>query len=142
MIETYEKMFEKVLYALYRMIYDSLDVAKFFWGEGGFVPSIDKMNAAFQTQKISYGICSIRFNIGCILFHRNFWKAMGGWQLPSPGSYGGALDELQICRFCMENHFAMVVAENSVVGHFSFHVQTEAMKEYYLTHREIFRCPK
>lgn len=144
LLETYEKMFERAFYGSFywQKIATNPDVAKFFWGEGGFVPSIDKMNAAFQAQKISYGICSFRFNIGCILFHRNFWKAMNGWELPPPGSYGGALDEFQICRLCADNAIAMVVAENSVVGHLSFSVQTEAMKEYYLTHREIFRCPK
>ena len=144
LLETYEKMFERAFYGsfYFQKIINHPDVSKFFWGEGGFVPSIDAMNAAFRIQKMEYSICSIRFNIGCILFHRDFWKAMGGWQLPPPESYGGATDEFQICRICAENAIAMVVAENSVVGHLSFCDQTEAMKEYYLTHREIFRCPK
>lgn len=144
LLETYEKMFERAYYgsAHWQMLFNNPDVSKFFWGEGGFVPSIDAMNAAFQAQKISYGICSFRFNIGCILFYRNFWKAMNGWQLPEEGNYGGRLDEVQICRICSNSASAMVVAENAVVGHLSFSDQTEAMKEYYLTHREIFRCPK
>ena len=144
LIETYEKMFERANYGSFywQMIVNNPEVSKFFWGEGGFVPSIDAMNAAFRIQKMEYSICSIRFNIGCILFHRNLWRSMDGWQLPPPESYGGALDEFQICRFCLNNAFAMVVAENALVGHFSFGTQSDAMKEYYLNHREVFRCPK
>ncbi|MBR6887142.1 MAG: hypothetical protein IKN16_01700 [Selenomonadaceae bacterium] len=144
LIETYEKMFERVLYGTqnYRMIEKSPDVAKFFWGECGFVPPIDAMNAAFQTQKISYSICPVRFSIGLIFFQRNLWKIMDGWQLPPPNDPGLGVDELQICRACVDNALAMVVAENAVVGHLSFNQQNAAMKNYYLTHREVFRCPK
>lgn len=143
LIETYEKIFEKIVYAVHisRMIYSNPDVAKFFWGEGGFFPSIDRMNDAFKIQKMKYSICPVRFSIGFILFLRKFWKAMGGWQLPPPNSWGPGLDEEQICQFCALQSLAMVVSENAVVGHFSFADQNEAMKEYYFTHREKFRCP-
>lgn len=143
LLETYEKTFEPVLYGAQpnRMIEKSPEVAKFFWGEGGIVPSIDDMNAAFSILKISYSICSVRFSIGLILFHRNLWEAMGRWQLPPPNNAGLGTDEAQICQFCVALSLGMVVAENSVVGHLSFRQQNAAMKEYYLTHREKFRCP-
>lgn len=144
LIETYEQTFEKIIYAVhsYRMIYNKPEVAKFFWGEGDFIPTIDEMNAACRTQKLSYTICPVRFNIGFILYHRNFWKAMEGWELPPPDSWGPGTDEKQICQFCALHSAAMVVSENAVVGHLSFGKQNAAMKEYYLTHREKFRCPK
>ena len=144
LLETYEKTFEPVFYGAHpsRMIEKSPDVAKFFWGKGGIVPSIDEMNAAFRIQKISYSICSVRFSIGLILFHRNFWKLMGGLHMPPPNSSGLALDEDQICKFCLALSLGIIVAENAVVGHLSFGKQNAAMKEYYLAHREIFRCPK
>ena len=144
LIETYEKIFEPVLYGVQynRMIERNPEVAKFFWGEGDIVPSIDAMNAAFRIQKISYSVCSVRFSIGLILYSRNLWKAMDGWKLPRPGNNGGGLDEEQICQFCALNSLGMIVAENAVVGHLSFLQQNAAMKEYYLTHREKFRCPK
>ena len=143
LLETYEKIFEPVLYGAQpaRMIEKSSDVAKFFWGEGGIIPSIDRMNDAFRIQKISYSICSVRFSIGLILFHRHIWKMMDGWQLPQDSAGLGA-DEDQLCSFCVKASLAMVVAENTVVGHLSFRQQNEVMKDYYLTHREIFRCPK
>ena len=142
LIETYEKIFEPVLYGVQynRMIERNPEVAKFFWGEGDIVPSIDAMNAAFRIQKISYSVCSVRFSIGLILFRRDLWQSMGGWKIPDGTGLG--YDEDQICNFCVSNSLAMIVAENVLVGHLSFEQQNAAMKEYYLTHREKFRCPK
>lgn len=144
LLETYEKNFERVLYGAQasRMIEKSPEVAKFFWGKGGFVPSIDAMNDAFRIQKLDYSICSVRFSIGFILFSRALWKMMGGWLMPKNNSPGMGLDEAQICRFCVELSLAMVISENAVVGHLSFGQQNAAMKEYFLAHREKFRCPK
>lgn len=144
LLETYEKLFEKPIYAVHisRMLYSNPEVAKFFWGEGGFVPSIDAMNAAFRIQKLDYSICSVRFSIGFIMFSRNMWKAMGTWQLPPPNSWGPGLDEVQICQFCVLSSLGMIISENAVVGHLSFVDQNAAMKEYFLAHREKFRCPK
>ena len=142
LLETYEKTFDSVLYGAHaeKMISTNPEVSKFFWGEGDFVPSIDDMNAAFRMLKISYSICSVQFNIGCILFYRELWEAMGNF-IVNLDNEGLALDEKQICHFCLSNSLAMVIAENAVVGHLSFRQQNAAMKEYYLAHREKFRCP-
>lgn len=140
--EYYEEKFEKIICACQheRMLHKSPEVAKFFWGEGNIVPSIDLMNAAFQIQKMEYRACPIKFSIGFILFHRNLWKAMGGWATPLVGNGGGA-EEVQVCNFCMMNSLGIIISENTVVGHLAFYQQNAAMKEYYLTHREKFRCP-
>ena len=143
LLEFYEKIFEPVLYGAQRlrMIEKSPEVAKFFWGEGGIIPPIDAMNAAFQMQKMSYSVCSVRFSIGFILFHRSLWTSMGGWEMPMPNRPGLGADESQICRFCVLNSLGMIISENTLVGHLSFGQQNAVMKEYYLSHREIFRCP-
>ena len=140
--EYYEKNFEKIIYGAQpeRMIEKSPEAAKFFWGEGNIIPSIELINAAFQIQKLKYRNCSVRFSIGLILFHKNLWRAMGGWRIPADGS-GIGVDEVQICNFCVEKSLGMIISENTVVGHLSFGKQNAAMKEYYLTHREKFRCP-
>lgn len=140
--EFYEKIFEKILYGAQpdRMIEKSPEAAKFFWGEGNIIPSIDVMNLAFQIRKMEYRACSVRFSIGLILFHKMLWQSMGGWNMPSIGSGIGA-DEVQICNFCVSQSLGMIISENAVVGHLSFGQQNAAMKEYYLTHMEKFRCP-
>ena len=142
LVDYYEKNFEKILYGAqyHRMIEKSPEVAKFFWGEGNIVPSIDLMNAAFQIQKMEYRACPVKFSIGFIMFTRNFWELMGGWYVPAKGIGGGG-DEVQICNFCVTQSLGMIISENVVVGHLSFGQQNDAMKEYYLTHKEKFRCP-
>lgn len=142
LLDFYEKTFEKVNYnaQLHRMIVKDPKVARFFWGEGGVFPSIDVLNASFQMLKMEYSACPVKFSIGLIMFHRNLWEAMGGWFVPEVGA-GGGIDEVQICQFCVNHFLSMIISENTVVGHLSFHPQHDNMKEYYLTHREKFRCP-
>ena len=142
MVGMYEKLFEKVKYAAVsnRMIGASADAAKFFWGEGGYIPSIDYLDEEFYKQEFQYRPCPVRFSIGFILMHRDVWTILGGWAVPEEGS-GMGLDEDQINQFCIMQSFAMIVSENTVVGHLSFGQQNEAMKKYHENHREIFQCP-
>ena len=139
MVGVYEKLFEKVKYAAVsnRMIGYSPDVAKFFWGEGGYIPSIDYMDEEFNRQDFAYSPCPIRFSIGFMLMHRDIWNLMGGWRVPDEGS-GMGLDEDQINQFCIMYSFAMIVSENTVVGHLSFGQQNEVMKEYHASNRNMF----
>ena len=57
-------------------IENDVDVAKFFWGEGGLIPQIDELNRIIReisNNKKSggcYSICPIRFSIGAIFFER------------------------------------------------------------------------
>ena len=48
-------------------------------------------------------------------------------------------DEVQLCKYCMIESKAIIISENTVAGHFSYGPQTNAMKEYYNSHREIFK---
>lgn len=138
----YEQKFERILYGAqgHRMIEKNPEVAKFMWSEGNIVPSIDKMNAALQIQKMKYRPCPVRFSIGFILFSKNLWQVMKGFHIPAEGN-GVGVDEAQICSFCAAQSLAIIVSENVVVGHLSFGQQNAAMKEYYLTHRDKFHCP-
>ena len=139
MTGVYEKMFEKVKYAAIsnRMIGYSPEVAKFFWGENGFIPSIDYMDEEFHSQEFKYRACPVRYSIGFILMRRDLWDVMGGWKVPEEGS-GMGMDEDQINQFCIMYSFAMIVSENTVVGHFSFGQQNDAMREYYASHKDKF----
>ena len=52
------------------------------------------------------------------------------------------MDEGKLGEFCINNSYAIVVAEDTVVGHFSFGQQTEYMKKLYENNREWFAMPK
>ena len=142
MVGMYEKLFEKVKFGpvLSHMLATAPNVAKFFWGEGGYIPSIDYLDNEFYNQEFCYSACPVRFNIGFILFHRSVWENLGGFYVPETGSAMGK-DEDQLCNYCIIYSQAIIIAENTVVGHLSFNPQNQAMKDYYETHPDVFRCP-
>lgn len=138
LIEKYTEKFEKPIYAAGRdrKIESDPEVAKFMWGEGGVLPKLDEMNREMQKDTFSYSACPIRFSIGAILFSRKLWEEMGLWVVKNGSCMG--LDEEQICAFCVNNSKAMIVSNNSVVGHLSFGNQNEIMKNYFVENEEKF----
>ncbi len=137
--DVYEQLFEKPRYAAGagQMIENNPDVARFFWGEGGFIPQIDELNQRFSQEEFTYSVCPIRFSIGAILFRRSVWEEMGMYTV-NPMSISLGCDEDQLCGMAVTKSKAMIVAENTVVGHLAFGPQNAAMKEYYLEHKERF----
>lgn len=140
-ISTYTSKFERPYYMAgsHRMIENNPDVAKFMWGEGSFLPSIDEMNKIVNKDHKDYIACPIRFSIGAILFSKQIWKDMGFFRVTSKKLIDLGLDESQICDFCIENSQAIIVCKNSIVGHLSFGKQNELMKEYFLNNKEKFQ---
>ena len=112
------------------------EVAKFFWGEGGFVPQIDaldEMLAAAQKEVIP---CPIHFSIGAILMEREMWEKMGyftGWK----GNGMGA-DEMQLNMYAVIYSAPMLITPDTCVGHLSFGKQNETMKNYFSLNKKLF----
>lgn len=138
LVDVYEEKFERALYKSEptRQIETNPEVAKFFWGEGGFVPSIDEMNRRFDSD-LEISACPVRFSIGAILFKRTLWEDMGYFKVDTSTTAMG-LDEKEIVEFCCSSSRPLMVTENVVVGHFSFGPQTAVMKEYYEQHSDKF----
>ena len=114
------------------------DIAKFMWGESEKkLRDIDALDEKFSKEPFSYSVCPIRFSIGAILFSRDLWEQMGRFVV-GPGNNMGR-DEIQLCEYVMADSRAIIVSENTLVGHFSFGKQTNAMKEYYEKNRDIFK---
>ncbi len=137
-LDYYRNNFEQPKYASGRdrMIENNENVAKFMWGEGNHIPSIDLMNKIFNSEEIKYSPIPIRFSIGAILFKRSLWEEMQYFRIVK--GIGMGADEEQICIYCMINSKAMLVCENVCVGHLSFGKQNEAMEKYYLENKNIF----
>ncbi len=135
----YEEKFETPKYMAggHRQVENNPEVAKFFWGEGGYVPSIDELNARFSSESLEERACPIRFSIGAILFERKFWQDMGYYHVNRNFTSLG-MDEEQVCTFCVSVSRPMMVSENVVAGHLSFGGQNKDMKEYYEQHKERF----
>ena len=136
LMETYTKLFEKPMYTLGKMIVKNPEVAKFLWGEGNYLPNIDNMNNVVKNDEFSYQICPIRFSIGAILFKRELWDNMGYFKVTKEIDLG--IDEKQICECCITFGRAIIVSNNTIVGHLSFGQQNASMKEYFMNHKDVF----
>lgn len=140
LLECYEKKFGKPYHdgCTEEPVIKNPQVATYLWGETEpKLRNIDALDEEFSKQEFNYSVCSIRFSIGAILFSRDIWEAMGRFAV-GPGNNMGQ-DEVQICEYCMIQSRAIIVSENTLVGHFSYGPQTQAMEEYYNKNREIFK---
>lgn len=110
--------------------------ARFFWGEGGLVPPIDEMNKRFSKEPLTEYPCAVKFSIGAILFSRETWLDMKMFPVSILRNLG--MDERRLCSYCCIESRPIMVSENVLVGHFGFQYQTQEMKEYFNSHREVF----
>ena len=137
--ELFSQRFEKAKYMAgpQRKIENDPGAARFMWGEGGFVPFIDVLNARFGAEPLEERACPIRFSIGAILFERQLWEDMGYLSVDPKGTNMG-MDEVEVCSFCLINSRPLMVSENVVVGHLSFGTQNGPMKDFFEAHKELF----
>lgn len=137
-ISLYEEKFGRAIYggnASGRIESDGA-VARFMWGEDGTLPRLDDLNKVVLGSR-EYSVCGVRFSIGFILFRRELWEGMGGFPVSSSADLGE--DEEELCRYCILRSYAAIISENSVVGHFSFGRQTEAMRDLLKNKPELFQ---
>ncbi|WP_395319478.1 hypothetical protein [Fructilactobacillus frigidiflavus] len=137
--DIYKEKFENPIYAAgpKYMIESNPEVAKFFWGKGGYLKQLDKINSDFLNTKFNYSACPIRLSIGCILFKRDLWNSMKMFDVSYRGSDMGR-DEEQIDSYCMLNSRAIIVSGNAVAGHLSFGTQNNPMKSFFLKNKVNF----
>ena len=134
----FEKRFEQPKYQLgdLREIGKNPEAVRFAWGEGGFVPSIDEMNARFAADPLEERPCAVRFSIGAILFKRSLWQEMR--YFPLGWNNGMSCDETALCAWCCLSSQPLMVSENVVAGHLSYSSANNEMKEYFLSHKDQF----
>lgn len=137
-LKQYEDKFGKAFYGCNpdSMLEKDTETAKYMWGMTGEIPQIDVLNTMIS-QNDNYSICCVRFSIGFILFKRSLWIDMKGFTVTGGQDLGK--DEKDLCTFSILESKAIVVAENVVVGHFSFRNQTEGMKKFYAERSELFQ---
>ena len=138
LVEKYTELFGRPYYAAgpEHRIENSADVAKFFWGEGGYVPKIDEINRLFYEGPTEERACPIRFSIGAILFERQVWESMHYYTVNR--RYPIGTDEEDLCAWCVNNSRPLMVSENVAVGHFSFGPQNSAMRAYFDSHSDVW----
>lgn len=113
------------------------DVARYLWGEGGHVPSIDEIDELLNGDEPRVLACPHVFSIGAILFDRGLWEDIGFFPVGRSGNSLGK-DEQSICTYCFKKSRPLMVSMNLAVGHLSFKTQNETMMRYYSEHEEVF----
>jgi hypothetical protein len=100
------------------------DAATWLWQHS--LP-VDAVAERFRGRPFGWSICPHRFSIGAILFRRELWVDMGGYQRVLARS-GVGWDEQRLCVACLSHSRIMAVVHNVFAGHFSFGGQEPAMR--------------
>lgn len=139
--DEFERRFGKIRYVAGsdQAIECNPETARFMWGEGGIISSLDELNDKYALEEQVEYPCPIRFSIGAILFSRDLWEEMEYFDVDRNAKSMMGKDERKLCAFCCLNSYPIMVSENIVAGHFSFGAQTAGMKEFYRDHPERFR---
>ena len=134
----YEEHFEKVKYAAGpdRFIESNVNVAKFMWGENNIIPHIDDLDQILHDMPFDYSASTVRFSIGAIFYHRDLWERMHYFKVDFTKGLG--MDEVQLCAFCINSSKAMIISENTVVGHLSFGSQNQEMERFFKENQNRF----
>jgi len=137
LVDLYSNKFEypKIAAGPSMMIESNLDTAKFMWGEGNYIPKIDKLNELFRDDS-SFQVCPIRFSIGAIYFERSLLEQFNYFPVSKGNDMGK--DEEFLCNLATTYSKSILVSNNSLVGHLSFGKQNEGMKDYYLSNKDVF----
>lgn len=100
------------------------DAAAWLWQHS--LP-VDLVAERFRSRPFGWSVCPHRFSIGAILFRRDLWQDMRGYQRV-PARSGVGWDEQRLCVACLSHSRIMAVVHNVFAGHFSFGGQEQAMR--------------
>lgn len=105
------------------------EIPLFLWSKIEEIKEFDKTNSVLNKRKIQYSVCPLRFSIGSIMFKRSLWENMGFFDVRRGN--GMAQDEIKICNYCNTESLAVIISENSIVGHLAYGPQMSKMLSYY-----------
>lgn len=111
----------------------SIEAQKFLWEVTGNIKDTQKR---FDDGKLKYSLCSGRFSIGAIMFSRELWIEMNGFERDRYKCDGN--DEITINTYCLSESRAIVVAEDALVCHYAFGWAYDDMDNFINSNRLTF----
>lgn len=107
-------------------VFHDPEIAKYIWEK---TLPLDETVSLFQKNDEMYRPILGKFNIGAIMFKREFWKEL----LPFKATMDDQLaeDENQIMRKSREYGKVPILATKAFAGHFAFGTQKEEMREFW-----------
>ena len=111
------------------------EIAKYLWSVG----NLDDLNRQLEDKGNSFVITPIKYAICFILFEREVYEDMGGFNIvPETRSAGMNGDEGQLMEYCMHHCKCIAVACDTLCGHFSYPWQEKDMIEFRNMNRQYF----
>lgn len=139
--QDYEKNFGKYYIGLSENVMPidgpqrNAEVGPYIWSKT--VPFDKIAKDVAEKNKGIFSICPIRFSIGAILFSRDFWDEIDGFQCGLDGMIG--TEEEQMNAYCMVYQQAIVVAHDILVGHLGFYTQKEGVRKFFEQNYDLIK---
>lgn len=114
------------------MVYCNGDAAVFLWKK---TLPIDKTVSLFSNKKCDYFPAAVRFSIGAFMITREVWEKAGYFKVAASGQL--AWEELELCNFCYNRSYTILIAKNVFAGHFGFGPQKKIVKNFYEEYKKI-----
>ena len=111
----------------------TVEAQKFLWNVTGNLVDTQKK---FDDRSMKYSLCAGRFSIGAIMFSREIWDEMNGFEKDSFPCDGK--DEICINTFCLNESRAIIVAENALVCHYGFGWSYDEMDKFLENNNKIW----
>lgn len=115
------------------MLHENTEFVRFLWEKS--LP-FDSVAAKFSNNKTAPITSAYRFSIGAILFKRDLWEEMYGFDVGNEGDVGN--DEIHLCSYCSEQFLAIYIDTNILAGHLSYGKQNAAMTEFFKENKHRF----
>ena len=110
------------------------EIADFLWDS---CPQIDEEANSFRNSKRAIEFVNSRFPICAILFKRNLWRKIGGFDVGEGN--GGGSDEVKIIQFCAINSYYILCNPRVICYHFGFFFQEHILYRKFSLFNEKFR---
>ena len=116
-------------------IFKDSGVAEWIWQNS--VPFDNVAEKVYTTNQGQVSCSPVRVRIGAILLTRDFWKTKNYFFVPGLSQLG--TEELELCGYCANRFYKIVVAEDTFVGHLGFSQQKETCRNFFNSNTELIK---
>ena len=117
------------------LVHGSEEFAKWIWTLS--VPFDDVAKKIEMRNKNKIYQANIRLSIGAILFTRDYWNRIGGFEVARIGAMG--VEETQMNAYSFTRMQAIAIVGDTFAGHLGFYSQKEACKEFFINNRMLIK---
>lgn len=114
-------------------IYSDPRAAVFMWEH---TLPLNETIERYRNAEETFFPAAVRFSIGAILFSRDTWEKAGCFKVAAEGQL--AWEELEICNFCFNKSYTILIANNVFAGHLGFGKQKSVMRDFFTRNMDRF----